>query len=106
MSRVGLKQWSRKHRLYTRKIVFKPVERIDVHVSQLATAEAIKALCEDRYGVGTWIIRGFSGAKTSKRIKQVRLAKVIVVRAGDHYNSAISDTGRLSRYWFWRGRNG
>lgn len=102
MSLDGYRQWSKHLRASVTKLVYKPVERIDVLVSQIDTKRKIMSLVEERYGKGTWIVRGFSHGKNQKRIKAVRLAKVIVDEHGDGYISRISETHRLSRYWFWK----
>ncbi|MEK6883107.1 MAG: hypothetical protein AABY22_26010 [Nanoarchaeota archaeon] len=102
MSLEGHHQWTPKLRGFTRKIVYKPEMRLDVHYSQIDTLDKIKRLCEDLLGTGVWIVRGLSKGKTKTHWKFVRLAKVTVMEHGDGYRSSIEDTRRLKRYKFFR----
>ncbi|MBI5803371.1 hypothetical protein HY448_01660 [Candidatus Pacearchaeota archaeon] len=102
MSLEGHHQWNEKLRGFTRKLVYKPEMRLDVHYSQIDTLDKIKMLCEDLLGVGVWVVRSLSRGKTKTRWKWVRLAKVIVMKHGDDYRSTIENTGRLKRYKFFK----
>ena len=102
MSIEGYRQWSKRLRASIRKIVFKPEMRIDVHYTQIDTKAKIVALIEDLMGSGVWIVRSLSRGKTKVHWKWVRIAKVIVMKHGDGYNSRIQDTHRLSRYKFFK----
>lgn len=109
MSIEGYRQWSSFRRASLRKIVYKYemnlseyFEKGCVPVALITTKRKIMALIQRFCGKGVWILRGYSGAKTSKRCKMVRLAKVIVMEHGNGYQSRIMDTWRLERrYWFW-----
>ena len=106
MSKEGLSHFPIKARPYIRKKRFMPLDRIDVDVEDIDTKEKIGRFILDNYSgeTGTFIIRGFSHGKTKTKIKQVRLAKVMVFHAGDEFRAHVSEYGRLSRYkWFWRG---
>ena len=102
MSLDGHMQWSRRLRGYTRKIIFKPVMRIDVHYTRIDTLKKIARLCEEMLGAGVWIVRSLSHARTKTHFKWVRLARVVVRTSGDRYSSIISEAWRLKRYKFFR----
>ncbi|MEK6878039.1 MAG: hypothetical protein AABY22_00445 [Nanoarchaeota archaeon] len=113
MSLEGYRQWSSFRRASLRKIVYKYEMNLSeyfeercVPVALINTKRKIMTLIQRFCGKGVWILRGYSGAKTSKRVKMIRLAKVIVREHGDGYQSRIMDTWRLERrYWFWSGRD-
>lgn len=104
MSADGYNQWNHRLRGCLRKIVFKFEMALgQVPVVLISSKQRIINFIEHHCGEGTWIMRGYSKAKTSKRCKMVRLAKVTVRESGGRYRSWICDTWRLQRrYWFWR----
>lgn len=109
MSADGYAQWNSKLRGHVRKKVYKFEMNLSEHFPERAvpvilinTKRKIIALVERFCGVGTWILRGFSHGKNTYRIKQIRLAKVIVMEHGEKFKSLIETSFRLPRYWFWQ----
>lgn len=106
MSKEGYRNWSKKLRPHTRKIVYKPFLRVDVPVERISSIEAIKDLALEIIGQeGTFIMRGISHAKTKTHYKWVRLAVIKIIKSKDNEMRVISvsEIFRLSRYWFWSG---
>lgn len=103
MSLDGHKRWAGNLRQYAKKTVYKPVVRVDAPVERLSSVERIGQLALETIGYeGTFIMRGFSHGKTKTHYKQVRLAIIVIKKsAGDEMRAFVSETGRLSRYWFW-----
>lgn len=101
MSSSGLKQWTPKNRHRVKRIVYKPALRVDIPVSRLTNKRKICELAKELLGQGTWIMRGLSKGKTKRHYKWVRLAKIEVSEESEELRARISDTKRLSRYWFW-----
>jgi len=104
MSKAGYRNWSRKLRPYAKRMVYHPLIRIDVDPSRISTVEEVKNLTLEVIGYeGTFIMRGFSNAKTKTHVKQVRLAVIKIVNFSGGLKAFVSEYSRLSRYWFFQG---
>ena len=103
MSLEGYRRLPRRLRPYTRKIIYKPFIRVDANVERLSSIDHIKELALEVIGCdGTFIIRGISHGKTKTGFKWVRLAVVKIKNTSNGLKAFVSETGRLSRYWFYR----
>jgi len=111
MAKGSMKHWSRQLRAKILKKVYKPVERVDIDPREIDTPEKIKEFVAERYGRGTFDIRGWSHGKTKFRVKLVRLALVTITNITPEgkvvgliqYTSRKCRSPRLVRYWFWKG---
>ena len=95
-------QWSAHLRGKVRKVVYKPVVRVDVHVADICNKQLVGKMVIDVVGrPGTFIIRGVSHGKTKTHFKWVRLAKVLVRQSRESFEATVIPV-RVQRYWFWR----
>jgi hypothetical protein len=103
MSKEGYRNWSRDMRPRIKRVVYKPVIRVDVAPERISSKEAIEELSLDVIGyTGNFVMRGFSHGKNKYRVKQCRLCKVDIFNAPDGLKARCYDNFRLSRYWFWQ----
>ncbi|MEK6859942.1 MAG: hypothetical protein AABX54_03940 [Nanoarchaeota archaeon] len=104
MTLEGFHRWSKKIRPKIKRIVYKPVLRIDVNVEDISNEEKLKQFMVDNFWDGYFIIRGVSGSVASTyRRKWVRMAEVKIIDTSEGLRAFIKNKSRMSKYWFWRG---
>jgi len=103
MSLDGYKKWSRQIRASVYKKVTEFGVRMDVPPEMISSPEAIEKLALEYLYEGVWLLMGFSHGRNKFHVKPVKLCKVVIRESGDGMTAKVSETWRLSRYWFWRG---
>lgn len=102
MSQDGYFRFSRRIRSYMRKIVFRPLFRIDVDPSEISDSKGIADLSLEAVGYeGEFLFKGFSHGKNRFRVKPVTLARVRIFNTPEGLKCKVKPTFRLTRYWFW-----
>lgn len=101
MSPEGFKKWRAEIRQNIRRVIYKPIIRIDVSPSMISTKELIEELCEENLYPGIWLMMGFSHGKNSYRVKPVKLARIKIVEHNTGPRAKMIYNFRLYRYWFW-----
>ena len=110
MSKDGFNQFSSETKKYMRRIVFKPLLRIDAPVTEINTKKAIGEFIKEIVGYeGVFIIRSMSHGKTKTGFKWVRFAKVTLKEVNDEIIVMYVDLNdkrginRAIRYkWFFK----
>jgi hypothetical protein len=103
MSLDGYKNWNSTFRARLKKIVYKPLIRVDVPADRLSTRESIGDLAIETIGFdGNFLLKGFSHGRNKWHVKNVTLCKIKIVETPEGLKAFVTDTWRLSRYWFWR----
>lgn len=105
MSKEGYYKWNKKIRPRVKRIVTKFHVRVNVPPNQLSTEEEISQLVLDVIGhSGEFYMMGFSHGKNRFHVKPIKLCKIVIRESREGLTVKISETYRLSRYWFWRGK--
>lgn len=104
MSPEGIKHWNKNLRLTIRKVVYRPYIRADVDPYRISKSENIADTAMTIIGhEGIFIMMGFSRGKNKYRVKPVKLCRIQIKSTSEGLRASVSETWRLSRYWFWRG---
>lgn len=107
MSIEGYYKWARKFRAKVVKKVYKFGIRVDVFATRLSDPKSIKALVIDVLGYeGEWLLMGFSHGKNKFHVKPVKLCRIKILKTPTGLKAFVSETWRLSRYWFWKKDSG
>lgn len=102
MSYEGYKSWNPKVRKHIHPEITKQRAVHTVEVSDFDTKKKIEEWLETNYWVGTFVIMGWSKAKTKTRVKRVKLCKLQVRETSEGLKARMIQNTRLSRYWFYR----
>lgn len=103
MSKLGIQKWTKKARPRVCKKITLFHIRCDVPPSQLSNIESIKKLALDVVGhKGEFLIMGFGHGKNIRGVKPVKLCRVNLIESRNGLVAFVSETHRLSRYWFWQ----
>jgi len=102
MNPDSIRHWHYKIRPKIRKIVFKPLIRVDADVSRICNKESIENLFLDVLGYeGDFTLKTFSHAKNRFRVKPITIAKVKIRDSPTGLKASATSLWRISRYWFW-----
>lgn len=101
MSLDGFHKWHKGIRATIYKKVTEFGVRMDVPPSMISSPEAIENLALEYLYEGEWLMMGFSHGKNKFHVKPVKLCKVVVRPSVEGSTAKVSETWRLSRYWFW-----
>ena len=105
MSIEGVKHFPKQVRPYVNRVVTKFGVRADVPPERLSNVEEIKNLAIEIIGYeGNFLIMGFSRGKNRFHVKPVKLCRVIITESPEGLHASVSETLRLSRYFFWKGK--
>ena len=105
MNPDSVKHFPKQVRPYVNRVITKFGIRVDVPPERLSTIEEIKNLALEVIGYeGNFLIMGFSRGKNRFHTKPVKLCRVIIKESPEGLHVSVSETLRLSRYFFWKGK--
>ena len=102
MSREGYFRFAKEIRPYMKRIVYKPILRIDVMPELISNKESVEEFCLEHLWSGVWLMKGFSKGKNKYGVKNVTLCKIKITEHADGPQARIIENLRLFRFWFWR----
>lgn len=105
MSREGRLKWNKKMRPHINPKVTLFHMRVDVDPMDISNPDKIKALAINVLGeAGEFLMMGFSRGRNKFHVKPVKLCRITIVDSRKGLVAFVTETWRLSRYWFWENK--
>lgn len=105
MSPEGYMNWNRHLRSRLHKYVYNWILRIDVPTDRISSREEIGKLAIDLIGYeGDFIMFGYGHGRTPTHCKPIKLCNIKLIDSGEEIVAKVTNTNRLSRYFFWSKR--
>jgi hypothetical protein len=108
MSKTGYMNWSPIVRSRIKPVITKMQKGIHlINPIKISSVSAIQDFITEMYlkGIlheGEYLMMGFSHGKNKYHVKPVKLCKLFIMASEEKIYVSVSNTWRLSRYWFWK----
>lgn len=90
-------------RRYMTKKIYKPLIRVDSHVSRISNPEKVGELAINVLGKeGVFLMKGFSHGTNRYHVKNITLCKIKIKETSQGLRAEVFDTTRIYRYWWWQ----
>ena len=94
---------SEKIRPHIKKIVYRPLLRVDVMSERLSSKEEIGKLALEVIGYdGSFLLKMFCHAKNKYHCTNRTVAKIKITEHPDGLKADVFESWRIARYWFWK----